>query len=873
MDIVLPGNLSIDELISLSNETDIKDVELNCVKNANEKGIYFNLPAEGMALIRNRLTENNLNVYSLSIKCNFADIVARKGDEDVDILAKELLFAKKSIDLLRYFGGSVLKVELQPLDKADMPENTLRSIANWLNSISRYASRSAGIADKEYKTVKIAYKPVCSECSLFNSVLEIHSGINNRAVGIALEIDGTTDESECLKLFGEVNLCELTINYITIDPTVDREFYKKILKEAAMSYDGNYAVISKIPPIKVLSHIKQDLKEIKFDTTMIDFLKQSYPSSVARAFKKCGSSCVTPESDVIAGTTGTWTYVYTAGEEGIRTGGGIKLRFHHSTDWQPFQLKNPDAGGYVGIRSNGSACLKQEILWEEACQVLKITVSEGVLHCGDTITITVGDSSKGSRAQTFDQKKFVFFTAVDCTGYGYYFELVNPPYLKITGGKAEKIKVVAPSTVYAGEEFDAGIRVEDKYFNLASDFNGNFRFTVDGMDYPDAKFVISADSDSVLTIKGIRFDKCGCHVIEVKEENNKLSAVSNYIKCIDKDTGEYKIFWGDIHGHTSLMDSVGTVDEYYSFARDVAFLDFCCLSEHIDSFSMGRQASNDFQWEELKRGVRQYNLPGKFITILGYENSMDWDANVYFDTEDAPWYVSSFPKKLFEFAHENNAIVVPHMTTYPQRARGYDWTFFDPEVVPVIEIYSTHGASEYYGGEKPLSDCEPGGYAQDALNMGHKIGFIGSGDGHDCKPGNSPSGRYINGLVAVFVKELTRESIIDAIRKRRCYATTNERILAYFTLNGHMMGEEIKLDGSRAEERVIEVSVHGTDMLKEISIIKDGRELYTFAAKGRIAEFMYTDRSDNEKNAYYYVRITQEKGGMAWLSPIWVDII
>jgi hypothetical protein len=157
--------------------------------------------------------------------------------------------------------------------------------------------------------------------------------------------------------------------------------------------------------------------------------------------------------------------------------------------------------------------------------------------------------------------------------------------------------------------------------------------------------------------------------------------------------------------------------------------------------------------------------------------------------------------------------------------------------------------------------------------MGHKIGFIGSGDGHDCKPGNSPSGRYINGLVAVFVKELTRESIIDAIRKRRCYATTNERILAYFTLNGHMMGEEIKLDGSRAEERVIEVSVHGTDMLKEISIIKDGRELYTFAAKGRIAEFMYTDRSDNEKNAYYYVRITQEKGGMAWLSPIWVDII
>jgi len=317
------------------------------------------------------------------------------------------------------------------------------------------------------------------------------------------------------------------------------------------------------------------------------------------------------------------------------------------------------------------------------------------------------------------------------------------------------------------------------------------------------------------------------------------------------------------------MDSVGTVPEYYNYARNVSFLDFVCHSEHMDSFAGGRQTSSAIQWEMIKEGVRKHHDPGHFVTLLGYENSEIWDANVYFRSDEAPWHIDSFANRLFAFAKNNEAIVIPHMTSYPQRLRGYDWANFDETVIPAIEIYSTHGSSEYFGGERPLFDCEPGGYAVEALDRGYKIGFIASGDGHDCMPGNSIWRRYISGLVAVFVKELTRDAIIEAIQARRCYATTNERIIASFFVNNSIMGSEITLDG---DDRIkIDVSILATNDIAVVQIIKNGRIIFSQQGNGRISEFVYEENVRKTGHNYYYVKLIQKDGEMAWLSPVFVN--
>ncbi len=457
---------------------------------------------------------------------------------------------------------------------------------------------------------------------------------------------------------------------------------------------------------------------------------------------------------------------------------------------------------------------------------------------------------------------------MDTTGYGNYFQHPNPPSVNIVGGRGEKIVVMAPSVVNVYETFRIGVRIEDKYHNEAVGYCSKLKLFLKGEEVYDAKQEMNGSNSAVVKFNELKLEKEGVYFFEVRDETG-LIGISNVIKCT-QDKDEYRIFWGDIHGHLGYMDSVGTIDEYYNFAQNISFLDFVCHSEHMDSYSGDRQASNDMQWEIIKSGARKYDKPGEFAVLRGYENSEIWDANVYFYGEGENWHVDSYANRLFEFAKKNAAIVIPHMTTYPQRLRGYDWSNYDASVMPVVEIYSMHGSSEYFGGERPLKECEPGGYVVDALDRGYKLGFIGSADGHDCMPGNSAGGFYMNGLVAVYAKELTKEAVMDAIMNRRCYAATNARILGYFSINECMSGSELIM--KQGEIAKIKVSIYGSGAIEQVHVIRNGVVIYTEVGNERITEFEIFDTPDRQGHNYYYIKIVQKDGEMAWLSPVFIEL-
>jgi hypothetical protein len=45
-------------------------------------------------------------------------------------------------------------------------------------------------------------------------------------------------------------------------------------------------------------------------------------------------------------------------------------------------------------------------------------------------------------------------------------------------------------------------------------------------------------------------------------------------------SAKYHIYWGEAHGHTRISDGKGTLDDYFTYARDVAKLDFAIVSDH-----------------------------------------------------------------------------------------------------------------------------------------------------------------------------------------------------------------------------------------------------------------------------------------------------
>ncbi len=100
------------------------------------------------------------------------------------------------------------------------------------------------------------------------------------------------------------------------------------------------------------------------------------------------------------------------------------------------------------------------------------------------------------------------------------------------------------------------------------------------------------------------------------------------------------------------------------------------------------------------------------------------------------------------------------------------------------------------------------------LAAGRRFGFVASTDDHFGYPG-----AWGEGIVGVWAKDLSSASLFEAIRSRRTYAATGDRIRLEFTLNGKPMGSELP----DVRERRLKVAVEAEDSIRMIELVKNGR--------------------------------------------------
>nr|MBC8492180.1 DUF3604 domain-containing protein [Chloroflexota bacterium] len=135
-----------------------------------------------------------------------------------------------------------------------------------------------------------------------------------------------------------------------------------------------------------------------------------------------------------------------------------------------------------------------------------------------------------------------------------------------------------------------------------------------------------------------------------------------------------------------------------------------------------------------------------------------------------------------------DVFLVPHTPLYgPEAQMGTHWELLDTlpaEVMPLVEVFSTHGNSEYYDCPRHVLWQARGQSVVDALLRGFRLGFIGSSDYHEVLTGHllriQDTPRTINnqhmqarcGLAAVRANALTRTGLFEAMKARRTYATS-----------------------------------------------------------------------------------------------------
>lgn len=237
----------------------------------------------------------------------------------------------------------------------------------------------------------------------------------------------------------------------------------------------------------------------------------------------------------------------------------------------------------------------------------------------------------------------------------------------------------------------------------------------------------------------------------------------------------------------------------------------------------GFKVAND-AWDSVKLFSKEYYNPGKFVPFLGYEwhSSLYGDVCLIFPGNEGNLLYFDNIQSVQDYAKQHNAILIPHHTAYKSGWRGQDWSFFDPDVSPVAEIYSEHGNAESDRSPLPYIRHSMGGiYSpntfQSIWEQGIKAGVVGGSDNHLGFPG-----AYGEGLSAVYAEDLTRESVMEAIKARRTYGVSADRIELDFRINGHFMGSEIP----HVFKRQIKVKVKGKAAVDRVEILKNNRVIH-----------------------------------------------
>lgn len=295
-------------------------------------------------------------------------------------------------------------------------------------------------------------------------------------------------------------------------------------------------------------------------------------------------------------------------------------------------------------------------------------------------------------------------------------------------------------------------------------------------------------------------------------------------------SGDYQILFGDIHNHNALGYGVGSLERSIDVAR--GHLDFFAFTGHASWHDMeemegGREkhwldgfARLSDNWRMVQNLIADANRNPEFSAFLGYEwhSSHFGDQCIVFPEDHRPLVCPDTVAELRKFCLGEKALMIPHHLAYPSGRRGVNWEVFDEACTPVVEIYSEHGNSEDDRGPLTFFNHSMGGRqtsntVRHALDEGLRFGFVASSDSHSGFPG-----AHGEGLMAALVEDNTRPAILDAIRARRTYALTGDRIEIGFSADGAQMGESIPA----RESLDIAYSVEGRDELDVVEVIANG---------------------------------------------------
>ena len=363
---------------------------------------------------------------------------------------------------------------------------------------------------------------------------------------------------------------------------------------------------------------------------------------------------------------------------------------------------------------------------------ITVRVDEGILSQGDRIRVIYGDPREefpGATVQRFPEDRLVFLAFVDLEGRGNFEEVSGSPvWFEVIAGPPERIQAVVPSIVSPSQPVRMRVaytdRVEARPTHLPTEASLSVHVSGEAAPLARSHFSGLAGPGVIVEAPPPAAPVARFHV---RDSGHAFEALTNPV--VVRATGP-RLFWGDLQ-HQSMYHgynveerkgiSLGTPEEGYAYAREIAGLDFVAETN-----------SGSFHRPEVWNPVRDAALaayrPGEFVTFQAAEVGDNHAGHrcVYFrGSQPEPGVEGTLAQTAPRAMHDryrgrHDVLLIPHHTKM-----WFSWDSWDSELEPVMEIHSVWGSSERPGLDRwPMRECQ-GGSAQAALARGYPSGLRG----------------------------------------------------------------------------------------------------------------------------------------------------
>lgn len=478
-----------------------------------------------------------------------------------------------------------------------------------------------------------------------------------------------------------------------------------------------------------------------------------------------------------AGSYQSFTLTYTAGRFGIDDSGSLRIAFRFATDQTNPQFTEATAPGFTEVTASNNAVLEARFdpkgnirPWD---RTLQVKIVKGFMKEGDTITVRFGVTDQGSpgmRLQTFCERRFEFRVLVDPIATYNFQTLPEQPAIQIVPGVAETWVAVLPTICEVDKPFSLRIKAEDTWGNPTNKAKTRIHLSAAGKISNLPEYIDIESGKFAREITGLVIDEESNFDIELSTAEGTLLTRSN--PAVAKVKPALKHYWADLHGQSDETLGTNSAADYFAFGRDLAFLDACA------------HQGNDFQmtetfWQDLNNVTAQFNEPGRYVTLPGYEwsgnTALGGDRNVYFPVEGRTMRRSSHA--LIDSHHDIDTDCHTAAELFESFAKHEEWDVIcfahcggryaditmshDGRFEKSVEVHSAWGTFEWL--------------VEDAFKNGYRVGIIGNSDGHKGRPGASYPGAgwfgAVGGLTSYLMPELSRDALIECIKSRHHYAT------------------------------------------------------------------------------------------------------